>query len=113
STAGAGARLHGDVSVRGRRVDVACGPDERTSVARRNHVRTVVGTGIRSLEPSAGLAPVCKRWVSDAERKGGAVLRAVTRSRARPAAIARRDSIERRPAADHGETAVLPEFGIQ
>ena len=112
-TAGTGARPHGGVPVRERRVHAACGSGERASVARRDHVRTVVGAGIRALEPSGGLAPVCKRRLPNPKRKGGAVLRAAARGRARPAAIARRDSIERRSAIDHGEAAALPEFGIQ
>src|SRR5262249_3103894 len=68
SRAGTRARSDGVVSVRVRRVDVARGHGEPTSVARRDHLRTVVGTRIRALEPAGGLATVCKRGLSDAER---------------------------------------------
>ena len=90
--AGAGAGPHGGVAVRERRVDAARGAGQRASMARRDHVRAAVGRGIRAFEPSGGLAAVCERRLPDAERKGGAVLRAAARARARSAAVARRDS---------------------
>ena len=82
-------------------------------VARGDHVRAAVGTGVCAVELSGGLAAVRGRRLPDAVGEGGALFRAAPGARPRPFAVGRRDPFKRRASAHHRQDPALPEFRLQ